>query len=121
MARLENLAESTETTRLLANLGDRTWPSYLERIQKTAVNSNAFYLEHRGGKRVFTKAGRQLLSSELADEIENSEIDSPANVIILRIGVRSLYHKAKERNVPLDTMVAVVAVYNETILLRKEG
>ncbi len=116
---LKNLLETAENTRVLVNLDDPVWPSYLRRIQSVVVNSIPRYLAPTAGKKVLTEEGRNLLDTELTDKIERiyqAEPDFDANLVILRLDTEYLFNKARENGVSLDIMIAVVNRYIEEIL-----
>ena len=115
-----SLLRITETTRLLASLKDEEWDPYLEQIQGEALNSG--YL--RPGMEKLTQPGEKLLEdSALIRKIQRLYEASPSsrtNVVIRQLGANYLFDKASEKDVTLDTMIAIVYGYLQELSPKKQ-
>ncbi|GEM_PF-2677920 len=110
------IGRTAEVSWTLANVSsEKAWPDYKTLAKKEAAYSKPAYMVLDAiGKYNLTKEGEALLDAKLREDIarivkENKDI--PANDLILKLGIRELYNKARDNNISLEIMIAVITVH----------
>lgn len=108
----ETNKEITQKIEISEELISDGWVNRLNGWIKQATDHDPAYIEIEKRKYCLTVEGKRLLQGDLMNKINNLIDSTKDNVTLLRgLGIQYLFDKAKERNVEIRILLAVIATH----------